>query len=95
MKKDSVLGFREKDSGKHWQLGYPQDWKYTITRSKLVPVVSLEELPELLADYLDWLEARKGQTYKITEKDLNTPKRIICAKNFLKELAAKKECEKK
>jgi len=58
--------------------------------------VDMEWLPAILADYYDWLEGVKGQTYVVKKGDEKFPPRIKTALMFLRgtKFWAEKEAKK-
>ncbi len=57
--------------------------------------IPIRWLPALLADYYDWLEGIKEQTYEIRKEDEKYPPRIKTALIFLRSLGFWKEQERK
>lgn len=58
--------------------------KEVYQKDKLVPVISVEELPELLADYYDWLNENRGKTVPLEKGEENLKQRIRDARLFLR-----------
>ena len=93
---EKVSGFYEKDAF-IWE-----DGECRIIKEKLVSVrlasesVDMEWLPAILADYYDWLEGVKGQTYVVKKGDEKFPPRIKTALMFLRgtKFWAEKEAKK-
>ena len=106
---EKVWGFYEKDAfiieeeAKNWDEGCWETYKYyKISEYDFVPVrlasesVDMEWLPAILADYYDWLEGVKGQTYVVKKGDEKYPRRIQSALIFLRgtKFWAEKEAKK-
>jgi len=105
MSEKVLKGFYEKDA---LRKGTVNDLKkgtcqsYEISKNKTFTVrlasksVDMEWLPAILADYYDWLEGVKGQTYVVKKGDEKYPRRIQSALIFLRgtKFWAEKEAKK-
>ena len=103
---EKILGFYKKDwLGVKIGISPKTDARKDLNKleTKQIPVrlasesVDIEWLPCILADYYDWLEGVKGQTYVVKKGDEKFPPRIKTALMFLRgtKFWSEKEAKKK